>query len=109
MTSTTRLAAAAAVGVLLASAAPHAAGLQQSVVRIGAVVTSSCVVRTPSTATPSLRVRCVERRAAPLVAAIDHRPPVIVEMRKEAPSVIGATVPMRIGTTAATRRVTIQF
>jgi hypothetical protein len=106
MTPTTRAIAGAALGTLLAVAALQAAGSQQAVLRVGAVVTSSCAVHAPSAATPSLRVRCVERRAAPIVATIDHRAPVMVEMKKEAPSIVGATVPMPV---ANGRRITIQF
>jgi hypothetical protein len=110
MTLRTAALTVAALGTLLVSAAAYAADSHQSVLRVGAVVTSSCAVRAPSAATPSLHVRCVERRAAPIVATVDHRAPVMVELMKEAPWVMGATVAVPPGQESApARRVTIQF
>jgi hypothetical protein len=101
--------AGVSLGVLLASAAPRASGTAQGVLRVGAVVTSSCAVHAPSVAVPALRLRCVDHRAAPIVATIDSRAPVMVEMKKEAPAIVGATIAMPVGQHAPARRLTIQF
>jgi hypothetical protein len=96
--------------MLLVSAAAYAGASQQSVLRVGAVVTSSCVVRAPSAASPSLRVRCVQRQAAPILATLDRRAPVMVQMEKEGPSVIGATVALPpVRETSPARRLAIEF
>ncbi len=110
MTVRTASIAGAAAGMLLVSAAAYAAASQQSVLRVGAVVTSSCVVRSPSAASPSVRVRCAQRQAAPILATLDRRAPVMVHMEKEGPSVIGATVAVpHVRQGSQVRRLAIEF